>query len=257
MTHLKSPQSPETAYVLRLADNALILGQRLAETCGHGPEMELDLAMTNFALDLIGQAKLLYEHVLTLEVLAPNADALAMTRDEGDYRNCLLVAQPNVDFAHIMLRQYLFSTAQKIQFQALLNSSDATLAAIAEKSLKEIAYHIRFSRSWVLRMGDGTDESRARMADAVDCLWRYTGELFERDDVFTAVINSGLSQDFTTDCALWQAEINATLSEAGGLQAPETLRMLTGGHAGHHDENIGHILKDLQYMQLKHPNLEW
>lgn len=258
-THIdvKSPETPQTTYIMRLGDNALILGQRLAEMCGHGPEMELDMALTNFALDLIGQASLLYEHALNLEDMAPNIDALAMTRNEEAYRNCLLVTQPNVDFAHIVLRQYLFSTFQKYQYQALLNSSDKHLAAIAEKSLKEITYHIRFAKSWVFRLGDGTDESRARMVDALDCLWRFTGELFDRDEVVTAVIENGLSEDFTARYTAWQDEVKQTLNEAGGLGVPETLRMLKGGQMGMHDENLGHILKDLQYMQLKYPNLQW
>ena len=254
---VQAPASPQAVYILRLADNAMILGQRLSEMCGHGPEMELDIAMTNFALDLIGQANLLYEHVLTLEPLAPNVDVLAMTRDLEAYSNCLLVAQPNVDFAHIMLRQYLFSTFQKRQYEALLGSADETLAAIAEKSLKEIAYHIRFARSWVLRLGDGTEESHARMADALDCLWRYTGELFEKDDVLAAGVETGLTKDFTLDYEEWQSEMSQTLAEAGGLKAPETLSMLTGGYKGQHDEHLGHILKDMQYMQLKYPGLTW
>ncbi len=254
---VKAPKSAEAKYVMRLADNALILGQRLAEMCGHAPEMELDMALTNFALDLIGQASLLYEHALSLEDMASNVDALAMTRNEEAYRNCLLVAQPNVDFAHIILRQYLFSTFQKCQYEALLNSPDKQLAAIAEKSLKEITYHIRFAKSWVLRLGDGTNESRARMADALDCLWRYTGELFDLDEVVTAAIKSGVIEDFTAAHAAWQDEIAQTLTQAGGLEVPETLRMLKGGQMGLHDENLGHILKDLQYMQLKYPNLQW
>jgi len=251
------PNKPETIYVMRLADNALILGQRLAQMCGHGPEMELDMAMTNFALDLIGQANLLYEHALSLEPLAANVDVLAMTRNEEAYKNCLLAAQPNVDFAHIMLRQYFFSAFQKRQYEALLGSSDKDLAAIAEKSLKEIAYHIRFAKSWVLRLGDGTEESHTHMSDALDCLWRYTGELFERDDITAAIIKSGLSADFTLGYDNWQAEMAQTLRAAGGLEAPETLHMLTGGYHGKHDEHLGHILKDMQYMQIKYPGLQW
>ncbi len=253
----KSPSTPQGAYVLRLADNALILGQRLSEMCGHGPEMELDIAMTNFSLDLLGQASLLYEHALNLEPLAPNVDVLAMTRNLEGYRNCLLVAQPNVDFAHIILRQYLFSTFQKRQYESLLSSSDKHLAAIAEKSLKEISYHIRFARSWVLRLGDGTQESRARVADALNGLWRYTGELFDKDEIVSAVVSGELSKDFTLAYSDWKLEVSTTLKTAGGLQPPETLRMLKGGHDGRHDENLGHILKDMQYMQLKYPGLQW
>jgi ring-1,2-phenylacetyl-CoA epoxidase subunit PaaC len=252
-----TPKNAHTAYVLRLADNAMILGQRLSEMCGHGPEMELDMAMTNFSLDLIGQASLLYEHVLALEPLADNVDVLAMTRNLESYTNCLLVAQPNVDFAHIMLRQYLFSSFQKRQYKALLGSSDKALAAIAEKSLKEIAYHIRFAKAWVLRLGDGTDESHARMQDALDCLWRYTGELFERDDILDAMFKDGISADFTKDYQDWQDEVTHILTQADGLTPPETLRMLMGGHHGAHDENLGHVLKDMQFMQLKYPGLQW
>lgn len=254
---MNAPTTPQTAYILRLADNALILGQRLSEMCGHAPEMELDIALTNFSLDLIGQASLLYAHVLELENLAPNVDALAMTRNLEEYRNCLLVAQPNADFAHIILRQYLFSTFQKCQYQALLGSNDKTLAAIAEKSLKEITYHIRFAKSWVLRLGDGTEDSRAYMQDALECLWRFTGELFEKDETLSAVIKSGLSEDYTLGHKKWETEARAVLADADGLTPPETLRMLTGGHEGKHDENLGHILKDLQYMQLKYPGLQW
>ena len=250
------PKTAKTKYIIRLADNALILGQRLAEMCGHGPEMELDMAMTNFALDLIGQAQLLYEHVLELEDMADNIDALAMTRNEEEYRNCLLVAQPNVDFAHIVMRQYLFSTFQQRQYQALLASSDERLSAIVEKSLKEIAYHIRFAKSWVLRLGDGTDESHERIKDALDCLWRYTGELFDKDDIVETVIKEGISEDFTASYNDWQMEVK-TLLDTATLTIPDTPLMLKGGHKGRHDENMGHILKDLQYMQLKYPALQW
>ncbi len=253
----KTPSKPHTAYVLRLADNAMIMGQRLSEMCGHGPEMELDMALVNFSLDFIGQASLLYERALELENLAPSVDALAMTRDLKDYTSCLLVVQPNVDFAHIMLRQYLFSTFQKRQYEALLGSSDETLAAIAEKSLKEISYHIRFSKDWVLRLGDGTEESHARIENALGCLWRYTGELFDHDELVGRVVKSGLSRDFTKSYQDWQDEVVSVLTEAGELKTPETLRMLKGGHHGSHDEQLGHILKDMQFMQLRYPGLTW
>lgn len=250
------PAKPETNFVLRCADNAMILGQRLSEMCGHAPELELDLALTNISLDLIGQAGLLYDHVQTLEKLAPNADVLALTRDQNAYLNCLLVAQPNVDFAHIVLRQYLFSTFQKRQYEALLSSSDETLAAIAEKSLKEIAYHIRFAKDWVLRLGDGTEDSHERMADALDCLWRYSGELFEKDSVLAAAIDAGLLTDFTDKYEAWQIEVVALLAEAT-LTPPDDTHMLKGGYQGHQEDHLGHILTDMQYMQLKYPSLQW
>ncbi|PHQ67792.1 MAG: phenylacetate-CoA oxygenase subunit PaaI [Robiginitomaculum sp.] len=253
----KLPTKPETVYMLRLADNALILGQRLSEMCGHGPEMELDMAMTNMSLDLIGQAKLLFEHILTQEDLAPNADVLALTRPLEQYSNCLLVAQPNVDFAHIMLRQYLFSSMQKLQYEALLNSSDGVLAAIAEKSLKEIAYHIRFAKGWVLRLGDGTEESRARTADGLECLWRFTGEMFTNDTGVSDAVDAGLTTDFTQHYNDWLSETAALLLEAGGLTPPEDTRMIMGGHQGQHVDNLGHILADMQFMQLSYPGLNW
>lgn len=253
----QTSKKPETVYMLRLADNALILGQRLSEMCGHAPEMELDIALTNMSLDLIGQAKLLFEHILTVENLAPNADVLAMTRPLEQYSNCLFVAQPNVDFAHIMLRQYLFSSMQKLQYEALLNSSDKILAAIAEKSLKEIAYHIRFAKSWVLRLGDGTEESRARMADALECIWRFTGEMFASDEGLSGAVGAGLSADFTQQYGDWLTEVETVLAEAGGLTPPQDTRMIIGGHHGQHDDNLGHILADMQFMQRSYPGLKW
>ena len=252
-----SPQRHETAYILRLADNALILGQRLAEMCARAPEMELDMALMNIALDLIGQAKALYEHILELEQLADNADVLAMTRPLSGYTCCHMVSRPNRDFAWIVLRQYLFSSMQKYQYEALLGSSDKTLAALAEKSLKEIAYHIRFARTWVIRLGDGTEESHQRLADALSYLWRFSEEMWQKDGTLEAVIRAGISADFTTAHDKWLDEITATLDEAGGLRLPEVGRMLSGGYQGEHDEHLGHILKDLQFMQLKYPGLEW
>lgn len=250
------PTSDEMTYVLRLADNAMILGQRLAEMCGHAPEMELDIALTNFSLDLIGQAALLYDCVLARENLAPNSDVLAMTREQSQYLSCLLVAQPNVDFAHIIVRHYMFVTFQKRQYEALLSSKDKQLAAIAEKALKEIAYQIRFSKAWVLRLGDGTDESHERMVEAVDCLWRYSGELFDKDDVLCSVIGSGLTADFTNGYQNWQDEVSDVFAEAT-LNIPSDTHMLMGGYLGKQEDHLGHILVDMQYMQLKYPNLEW
>jgi len=247
--------------MVRLADNALILGQRLSEMCGHAPEMELDIALTNISLDLIGQAKLLFEHILTQENLAPNADVLALTRPLEQYTNMLLVAQPNVDFAHIMLRQYLFSSMQKLQYEALLSSNDKThdsfLAAIAEKSLKEIAYHIRFAKSWVLRLGDGTEESRARMVDALECLWRFTGEMFTRDAGLSGAVDAGITTDFTRHYDDWLLGVEGVLTEAGGLTPPAETRMILGGHQGQHDDNLGHLLSDMQFMQMSYPGLKW
>ncbi len=257
MQIIKSPQKPQTKYILRLADNSLILGQRLAEMCGHAPEMELDMALINIALDLIGQARFLYEHVLSYEDLAKTADALAMTRELKSYTPCHLVSRPNHNFAHIVLRQYLFSTMQEKQFQALLTSSDKTLAGFAEKSLKEIAYHVRFAKSWVLRLGDGTEESHFKMQNALSEMWRFTGEMWQADNVLLQAVQDGLTEDFSREYESWQSEVCELFKNAGGLECPQIGRMIMGGYQGEHGEELGHVLKDLQFMQLKYPGLEW
>ena len=238
-------------YTLHLADNSLILGQRNSEWCGHGPVLEQDIAITNISLDLIGQARNFYQYAATLSGNGATEDSLAYLRKEREYKNCLLVEQPNGDWAQTMLRQFLFSQYQYLLFQQLQKGNDEQIAAIAAKSLKEIAYHLRWSREWVIRMGDGTEESHQRMLKAIDELWRYTGELF-----MPANYEKETGIDFNKIKEEWDLKVNAVFSEAA-LSIPEKKFMQTGGKEGKHTEQLGHILTELQYMQRTYPNCEW
>jgi len=238
-------------YILYLADNALILGQRNAEWCGHGPVLEQDIAITNISLDLIGQARNFYQHAAILTGDGATEDSLAYLRKEREYKNCLLVEQPNGDWAQTILRQYFFSQYQYLLFEQLQNNKDKQIAAIATKSLKEVTYHLRWSSEWVVRLGDGTDESRNRMLKAIDELWRYTGELFTPADY---ELESGV--DFIKLKEEWLNKINDIFAEAT-LTVPEKIFMQTGGKEGRHTEHLGFILTELQYMQRVYPGAEW
>jgi ring-1,2-phenylacetyl-CoA epoxidase subunit PaaC len=238
-------------YTLHLADNALILGQRNSEWCGHGPILEQDIAITNISLDLIGQARSFYQCAAQLKADGSTEDSLAHLRTEREFKNCLLVEQPNGDWAQTMLRQFLFSNFQFHLYQYLLDSPDKTIAAIAEKSLKEVKYHLRWSSEWVIRLGDGTEESNSRMLAAIDEIWRYTGELF---------IPATYEQESGIDVASlkndWHNKVKAVFEEAT-LMVPENIYMQTGGKKGTHTEHLGYILSDLQYMQRAYPGSEW
>ena len=238
-------------YTLHLADNALILGQRNAEWCGHGPVLEQDIAITNISLDLIGQARNFYQHAATLIGDSATEDSLAYLRKEREFKNYLLVEQPNGDWAQTVLRQYLFSQYQYLLFEQLENNKDEQIAAIAEKSLKEITYHLRWSSEWIIRLGDGTEESHSRMLKAIDELWRYTGELFTPSDY-----EIGLGVDFIKLKESWLNKIKEIFSEAT-LVVPEKIFMQTGGKEGRHTEHLGFILAELQYMQRVYPGAEW
>lgn len=238
-------------FSLHLADNALILGQRNAEWCGHGPVLEQDIAITNISLDLIGQARSLYQYAAQLKADGSTEDSLAYQRTEREFRNCLLVEQPNGDWAQTMLRQFLFSSYQYYLYQYLQNYKEGTLAAIAEKSLKEVSYHLRWSSEWIIRLGDGTEESHSRMLKALEELWKYTGELFiaapyEND---LGIATSSLKYD-------WSKKVNTVFEEAT-LKAPENVFMQTGGKTGTHTEHLGFILTELQYIQRVYPGCEW
>jgi len=255
-------------YTLHLADNSLILGQRNSEWCGHGPILEQDIAITNISLDLIGQARNFYQYAAQLinEVTSPlstgwrgaggeaSEDSLAYLRKEREYKNCLLVEQPNGDWAQTLLRQFLFSQYQFLLFQQLQNHTDVQIAAISAKSLKEVAYHLRWSREWVVRLGDGTEESHQRMLKAIDELWRYTGEMFMPADYEK---ETGI--DFNKMKEEWQEKVTAIFAEAslippsGGGGA----FMQTGGKEGKHTEHLGYILTELQFMQRTYPGCEW
>jgi ring-1,2-phenylacetyl-CoA epoxidase subunit PaaC len=243
-------------YTLHLADNVLILGQRNADWCGHGPVLEQDIAITNISLDLIGQARNFYQYAATL-IGNTDEDKLAYLRKEREFKNLLLVEQPNGDWAQTILRQYLFSQYQYLLFQQLQNSKDVQIAAIAAKSLKEVAYHLRWSREWVIRLGDGTEESHKRMLKAIDELWRYTGEMFMPADY-----EKGSGIDFNKIKEEWDIKVNAVFSEAS-LIPPLTgggggaVFMQSGGKEGKHTEHFGYILTELQYMQRTYPACEW
>ena len=243
-------------YVLHLADNALILGQRNSEWCGHGPVLEQDIAITNISLDLIGQSRSLYQYCAALKGNGATEDSLAYLRDARDFKNCLLVELPNGDWAQTITRQFFFSTWQLLLFSHLQQSTDAMLAAIAEKSLKEVTYHVRWSSEWVIRLGDGTEESRARMQKAIAELWPYTGELFIPVAYETATAEQGIGADIKTLKESWLQKVNEIFAEAT-LEAPATGWSQTGGKDGVHTEHLGFILTEQQFMQRAYPGMEW
>jgi ring-1,2-phenylacetyl-CoA epoxidase subunit PaaC len=238
-------------YTLHLADNALILGQRNAEWCGHGPVLEQDIAITNISLDLIGQARSFYQYAAELMGDGSTEDSLACLRTEREFKNCLLVEQPNGDWAQTILRQFFFSAYQYYLYQSLLQHPDTRIAAIAEKSLKEVSYHLRWSSEWVIRLGDGTAESNQRLHKGLGELWGYTGECFIPASWETeAGIDPGSLKNE------WTNTVKAVLEEAT-LAIPENVFMHSGGKTGNHTEHMGFILTELQYMQRAYPNSEW
>ena len=236
-------------YCMRLGDDALILGQRLSEWCGHAPVLEVDLSLANLGLDLIGQAT----HFLGL---AGNADTLAFHRDVLDYKNCWLVEQPNGDFARTIARQFLYSTWQHMLMEALTRSSDADIAAIAAKAVKEVAYHREIAADWVIRLGDGTDESRTRMADGIDWCWRFVPELFEVDAMLAAGIASGMAADPRLFEDAYRGELARVLGVAT-LAVPAEQRPILGGRRGHHSEHLGHVLAIMQHIPRTYPDAIW
>ncbi len=243
-------------YVLRLGDDSLILGHRLSEWCGHGPILEEDIAMTNIALDLIGQATSLLEYAGKLEGKNRSGDDLAFLRFDKDYKNVLLVEQPNTDFGYTMMRQFFFDAYRKLLFERLVNSKDEHLAAIAEKSLKETRYHLKHSSEWVIRLGDGTEESHDRVQEALNDMWRYTGELFYSDEVDVALSKEGIIPDLSNFRESWETYVNSVLDEAT-LSKPDNNWQFDGGRKGLHSEHLGYILTELQYMQRAYPGLQW
>lgn len=243
-------------FLLHLADNPLILGQRLGEWCGHGPVLEQDIALTNISLDLIGQARLLYQYIAALPGQITDEDRLAMLRYEHEYLNLLLVEQPNADFAHTIVRQFLYDAFNLPQYEILSGHRDTGIRDIATKTLKEIRYHLRYSREWMIRLGDGTEESHRRMQEAVDKLWRFTGEFFKPSGYETELISSGWAPDLTSLGPVWQESVASVLQEAG-LQQPDQVNMMYGGKEGRHSEHMGYILTELQYMQRAYPEMKW
>ena len=249
-------ETPLFAYTLRLADNALILGHRVSEWVGNAPVLEEDLALGNLALDLIGQARALYAYAGEIEGKGRDEDALAYLREAGAYRNVLLVEQPNGDFAQTVMRHLLYSAYAHPYFEALQRSKDATLAAIAAKAVKEMAYHVRHSAEWTIRLGDGTAESHRRAQNAVNELWPYTGELFETDQIERALIDVGIAVDPAQVHARWSQAIDDVFYDAT-LVRPQDGYMQSGGRSGRHSEHLGFILTELQYLQRTYPGARW
>lgn len=256
-------------YVLHLADNSLILGHRNSEWTGHGPILEQDIAISNIALDLIGQSRNFYQYAAVLvnehgfqfksEMPAGRPlteDDLAYLRDAWDYKNCLLVEQPNGDWAKTILRQFIFSTYQYFLYQQLQQSRDEQLAAIAEKSIKETTYHVRWSSEWVIRLGDGTEESKQRMLKAIDELWMFTGELFHAAPYETALMGEGISVDINLLKTDWLKKVQEVFDEAT-LAVPGAEALQRGGKTGVHSEHLGFVLAEMQYLQRTYPNATW
>jgi len=243
-------------YALRLADNALVLGHRLSEWCGHAPVLEEDLALANMGLDLIGQARSLYAYAGEVEGAGRGEDALTYLRDARDYRNVLLVEQPNGDFAITMTRQLLYAAFAHPYYDTLRQSRDETFAAVAAKSEKELAYHVRHASEWIIRLGDGTMESHRRAQDALDLLWPYTGELFEADDLERALIRAGVAVDPASVRSPWRRTVEEVVGQAT-LALPRGGWMQTGGRSGRHSEHLGHMLAEMQFLQRAYPGATW
>ena len=249
-------ETPLFTYTLQLADNALILGHRVSEWVGHAPMLEEDLALGNLALDLIGQSRSFYTYAGEIEGKGRDEDALAYLRDAGSYRNILLVEQPNGDFAQTILRHLLYSAYAHPFFEALSKSKDATLAAIAAKAVKEMAYHVRHSAEWTIRLGDGTDESHRRAQTAIEELWPYTGELFETDQSERALIEAGIAVNPADIRARWSKTLDEVFDDAA-MTRPRDGYMQSGGRSGRHTEHLGFILTELQYLQRSYPGAKW
>ena len=243
-------------YILGIADNSLILGQRLGELCGHGPALETDIALTNISLDLLGQTRNYYQYIAKIVGDDKTEDDIAFLRTEREYLNVLLVEQPNQHFGYVIARQFYFDVYHYLLLQKLQSSSDETLAAIATKSIKEVSYHQRFSSDWIKRLGDGTSESHDKIQTAINDLWAYTDELFEVTEDDSQMNTMGVGVDVTELKAEYYARVSEVLKEAT-IEVPENQYFKKGGKIGIHSEHMGYILADLQFMQRTFPNMKW
>jgi len=248
--------SAAAAYVLRLADLSLVLGQRLGEWIGHAPAIEEDLGLANTALDLIGQARLLLAYAGEIEGRGRSEDDLAFLRDQGEFRNPVLAEQPNGDFGQTIVRQVLIDAFQLELYERLAESADARLAAIAAKSVKETRYHFRYSAGWLVRLGDGTEESRARVQSALEKFWPLTVELFAEDDLDRAMADAGIAPRLDEVRAAWVLRIEALLAEAT-LTRPSDRVYSWFGKRGQHSEHLGYMLAEMQQLQRTHPGARW
>jgi ring-1,2-phenylacetyl-CoA epoxidase subunit PaaC len=249
-------ETPLVLYTLRRADDALILGHRLSEWCGHAPAMEEDMALANMGLDLLGQARELHSYAAKVEDGGNDEDKFAYLRDVRQYRNLLLLEQPNGDFARTMVRQFFYAAFADLYWRAMMQSDDPTLAAIAAKSEKESAYHLRHSSEWMVRLGDGTEESHRRAQTGIDDLWALTGEMFEVDDSERSLIEMGIAVDPATLHPQWLKTVSDVVIEAT-MALPRSNWMQQGGRSGRHSEHLGHLLSELQSMQRTFPGATW
>ena len=243
-------------YCLRLADDALIVGHRLSELCSRAPFIEEDLALTNISLDMIGRAEALLKYAAETEGKGRTADLLAYRRPEPQYYNHLLTEMPNGNFADTIARQLFLSAFEYFLYSELEKSSDKTIAGIGSKAIKEVRYHLQHAADWTIRLGDGTDESKQKMQQAVNRLWMYTGELFEMDEVENLLMKDGIAADLVPVKSQWQNKIQNILQEAT-LSLPEDGYMQTGSRKGIHTEHLGHILSEMQYLQRAYPDATW
>ncbi|NEN24832.1 phenylacetate-CoA oxygenase subunit PaaC [Cryomorpha ignava] len=245
-------------YLIRLGDNALILGQRLGEWCGHAHQLESDIALTNVALDQIGQARLLLSEAANLQGEGKSEDHLAFHRDEQDFRNNLLVEMENGDFGQTITRQFLFDVYQYHLLKAFCKSENDFLKAFAEKSIKEVTYHRSLSRDWMVRLGDGTENSHQKMQDAINLLWQYTGELFEMDESDEVLMEAGIVPDLSEIKSIWDKEVKTVIDEAT-LAIPDTRGFMATGarKKGEHTEYMGYILSEMQYLPRSMPDAKW
>lgn len=243
-------------YYLEIADNSFILSHRLSECCSKGPFLEEDLATTNVALDLIGLSEAIYNEAAKVEGQGRSGDDLAYRRDEIDYRNCLMVEQPNIDFAHMVVRQFFMDTFNYYFFSELAKSSDKFLQEISVKTLKEIAYHLRRSSEWMVRFGNGTEESKKRATNAINALWRYTDELFEESEASRELLNSGISVDLSEIRSKWDTKVNEVFY-LSRLSKPENKFQIRGGKRGIHSEHMGYMLSEIQFLTNKYPEATW
>ncbi|MEP3277753.1 MAG: 1,2-phenylacetyl-CoA epoxidase subunit PaaC [Stappiaceae bacterium] len=249
-------QSDHFTYVQRIADDQLVLGQRLAEWCGHAPNVEIDLMLANLGLDLLGQARALYSHAAVLEGKGRDEDQIAFLRTEREYGNLLLLEQDNGDFAKTIVRQFFYAAFMLPFWQKMSTSSDEELAAIAAKAVKEMDYHDQHSAEWLVRLGDGTEESHARAQNALEELWPFCGEMFEMDEIASSLLEQGIAVDSAPLKSTWQRRV-ADIVDQACLALPQSAFAHSGGRAGVHTEHMGHLLIDLQYMQRTYPGMSW
>jgi ring-1,2-phenylacetyl-CoA epoxidase subunit PaaC len=253
---LSVTQEPRLRYVLRLADASLVLGQRLGELIGHSPALEEDLGIANIGLDLLGQSRLLLSYAGELEGRGRGEDDLAFLRDPGEFLNPTLVEQPNGDFAQTLVRQFLFDAWQLGVHEQLTTSADARLAEIANKAIKETRYHLRYSSHWLIRLGDGTEESHRRAQTALEVLWPYVTELFTADELDERMLGEGIGADLQLVQTSWSSVVNDVLVEAT-LQRPRDRPFRWFGKQGNHSEHLGRLLAEMQYLQRSYPGARW